>query len=122
MTDTSVSLLQRLRQSPDAAHWNRFVALYAPLFHGWTRRAGMQDADAADLIQDVFAILVQRLPQFEYDSRLRFRSWLRQVVLNAYRTWRRKRRPDPRADLPEPEIDDPAEEFWDREYAVALSQ
>jgi RNA polymerase sigma-70 factor (ECF subfamily) len=122
MTETPASLLHRLRRSPDAAHWDRFVALYAPLIHGWTRRAGLQDADSADLIQDVFRILVQRLPQFQYDPRLRFRAWLRQVVLNAYRAWRRKRRPEPSGDLPEAEAPDPAEEFWDREYAAALSQ
>src|SRR5579859_1611031 len=122
MTETPVSLLERLRQSPDAAHWERFVALYAPLVHGWTRRAGLQDADAADLIQEVFAVLVQRLPQFEYDPRLQFRAWLRQVVLNVYRAWRRKRRPDPRGDLPEAETPDPAEEFWEREYAQTLAR
>ncbi len=121
MTDTSASLLERLRNSPDAAHWERFVGLYAPIIYGWTRRAGLQDADAADLIQEVFAVLVQRLPQFHYDSRLRFRAWLRQVVLNVYRAWRRKSRPDPRDNLPEVETPDPAEEFWDREYAQAVA-
>ena len=38
MLETSVSLLDRLRHSPDAASWQRLVDLYAPLIQGWLRR------------------------------------------------------------------------------------
>jgi len=74
------------------------------------------------VIQDVFAVLVERLPSFEYDPRQRFRSWLKRVVLNVYRAWRRKRRPAPHADLPEAEVPDSAEEFWEGEYTAALAR
>src|SRR5262249_59291958 len=50
---TSLSLLERLRaDDPDA--WNRLVRLYGPLVLYWGRRAGLNEADAADLLQDVF--------------------------------------------------------------------
>ena len=54
--ETLISLLERLRQPSDADAWTRFVRLYTPLLCSWTHRAGLQDSDAADLIQDVAAV------------------------------------------------------------------
>src|SRR4029078_4012717 len=62
MTKTPASLLERLRDSFDADAWARFVALYTPLIYSWGRCVGLQDQDAADLVQDVFATLIQVLP------------------------------------------------------------
>ncbi len=64
MSTTPVSLLEQLRQPTAARAWPRFVELYAPLLYDWARRLGLQDADAADLVQDVFAILLRKLPEF----------------------------------------------------------
>ena len=52
---TRASLLVRLRDPGDGIAWNRFVDLYTPLIYGFFRRHGLQDADAADLSQDVLA-------------------------------------------------------------------
>jgi site-specific DNA-cytosine methylase len=60
MSSTPASLLQRLRQPGDSRAWNEFVELYSPLLFHWARQTGLQEADAADLVQDVFAILVRR--------------------------------------------------------------
>src|SRR5947209_13312864 len=76
MHTTSASLLHRLRQPSDKESWPRFVKLYTPLLFYWARRLGLQEPDAADLVQDVFTALVQKLPQFEYDPDRGFRSWL----------------------------------------------
>ena len=54
----------------------------------------MQEADAADFVQEIFAVLVRRMPEFQYDPALRFRGWLRTVALNLWRD-RAKRRPIP---------------------------
>jgi DNA-directed RNA polymerase specialized sigma24 family protein len=51
---TRLSLLVRLRDPRDAQAWGDFVELYAPLVYRQARRAGFQDADAADVTQDVF--------------------------------------------------------------------
>lgn len=77
---TRASLLVRLRNHDDKDAWRQFVALYAPLIHGLARRRGLQDADAADLTQEVLRTL-SRTDAFEYDpSRGSFRAWLYTVT------------------------------------------
>src|SRR5438552_1694044 len=66
MHTTSISLLERIRQPAEREAWGRFVELYTPLLYYWACRLGMQESDAADLVQDVFAVLVQKLPVFTY--------------------------------------------------------
>ena len=51
--DTRASLLVRLRDPQDGTAWAEFVDLYAPLVYAYARKQGLQDADAADLSQDV---------------------------------------------------------------------
>src|SRR5579884_2791736 len=76
MNTTPVSLLVRLR-APGAPAWQEFVALYTPLLYTWARRKlGLGSEDAADLLQDVFVLLVRALPTFEYDATKGFRRWL----------------------------------------------
>ena len=82
MDSTSVSLLRRLRKPEHEAAWMRFVELYAPLIFHWARTRGLSPADAADLVQDVLTVLVEKLPEFEYDPQRRFRGWLRTITLN----------------------------------------
>jgi RNA polymerase sigma-70 factor (ECF subfamily) len=92
--DTSASLLQRLRQPGQEQAWTRFVQLYTPLLYCWARRLGLDEPDAADLVQDVLTLLVRKLPEFTYDRSKSFRAWLRTVTLNH---WRNRCR---RAELP----------------------
>jgi len=122
MPQTPASLLYRLQRNPAPEHWQRFVDLYAPLIQFWARRTGMQDSDIADLLQDVFAILMRQLPLFEYDPQRSFRAWLRQIVLNVWRAHIRKRRGAPLDDKGDPAIEDPAEQFWEQEYAGHLAR
>src|SRR5262245_41800561 len=67
MPPTSASLLQRLRTPGSGPAWDEFVELYSPLLFQWARRAGLKGEDAADLVQEVFVLLVRKLPEFEYD-------------------------------------------------------
>jgi RNA polymerase sigma-70 factor (ECF subfamily) len=101
--DTPASLLERLRQPGQEQAWVRLVELYTPLLYGWARRAGLQHQDSADLVQDVFAILVRKLPEFSYDQQRSFRAWLRALLLNRWRDIMRRRAARPaevgRADL-----------------------
>jgi len=85
MNKTPVSLLERLRHPEDQSAWVRFVDLYTPLLCYWGRRAGLQEPDVADLVQDVFQILIRKLPTFVYDQNRTFRGWLRTVLLNEWR-------------------------------------
>lgn len=85
---TRASLLVRLRDPEDAASWNLFVDLYAPLIYGFFRRQGLQDADAADLTQEVLARVSQGIRRLDYDPvRGTFRGWLFTVVRNRWRSW-----------------------------------
>ncbi len=63
--------------------------LAAHLFLG--KGAGLQDADVADLSQEVFTILFRTLPDFTYDKHKSFRGWLRTVTLNKWRALQRRR-------------------------------
>jgi RNA polymerase sigma-70 factor (ECF subfamily) len=91
MNTTPVSLLERLRQPEDQSAWARFVDLYTPLLCYWGRRAGLQEPDVSDLVQDVFQVLVRKLPTFAYDRDRTFRGWLRTILLNQWRDGIRRR-------------------------------
>jgi RNA polymerase sigma factor (sigma-70 family) len=74
---TRPSLLIRLRDVGDADAWRTFVTIYAPLVHRFGRRQGLQDADVADLTQDVLGEVCRAIRSFEYQpARGRFRDWL----------------------------------------------
>ena len=61
--------------------------LYAPLIHGYARRHGFQDADAADLTQELLRGVAAAAGRLEYDPRRgSFRGWLFTVVRNDLRT------------------------------------
>jgi RNA polymerase sigma-70 factor (ECF subfamily) len=89
MESTSRSLLYRATQGQEPA-WQRLVALYRPLIHGYLLRQGIQQQEADDLTQDVLAVLVRDLPRFEHAGRPgAFRRWLRQITVNRAREfWR----------------------------------
>jgi RNA polymerase sigma-70 factor (ECF subfamily) len=82
---TSLTLLQAVRDPADQGAWLRFVQLYTPFLLRWARRTGLRESDAEDLIQDVFALLWRKLPDFRYESGGSFRTWLRTVALNKWR-------------------------------------
>jgi RNA polymerase sigma-70 factor (ECF subfamily) len=93
MDSTSATLLDQVRSPSAHAARLRFVRLYAPLLAHWARLQGLQQADADDLVQDVFAAVFAALPTFHYDSNHSFRAWLKTVALNALRDRRRKKAP-----------------------------
>ncbi len=80
---TSASLLVRIRNGRDQEAWEQFVQLYAPVVYGLARKRGLQDADAADVMQDVLRSVVGAAGRLQYDpSRGTFRSWLYTIARN----------------------------------------
>lgn len=120
MTTTSVTLLERLKKPDDQAAWERFADLYTPLLLCWARRAGLTEADAADHVQDVLLLLLDKLPAFAYDQRQNFRGWLRTVALNKLREQLRRRKVTAAGgdvdQLHDVAVPDGLEQYWDTEY------
>ena len=132
MTSTPRSLLERLRDEPDDDSWKRLLNLYTPLLERWLHQSGVDGADAADLLQEVFATLVRELPSFEHNERRgAFRYWLRTILVNRVRGFWNARRttPVPAGDrdiLRELDrLEDPASDLsrlWDREHDTFLAR
>jgi RNA polymerase sigma-70 factor (ECF subfamily) len=127
MSDTTnISLLERLRQDFDDTAWQRMVELYTPLIRRWLRRYALAEQDVDDLVQDVLAVVVRKLPDFQKQPRVgAFRRWLRTITVNCMRElWRsQKYRPTATGDAEFAKILDQLEDsasgpsrLWDREH------
>lgn len=125
MHSTSLSLLERLRQSGDNDAWARFVDLYTPLLYYWLRREGLQPSDIEDVVQDVFLHLTRKFADFVYDKdKGRFRAWLRTVTANKLRDRRKRRTPtllDNETRFNEPATPDEVALFTEDEYRRDLT-
>jgi RNA polymerase sigma-70 factor (ECF subfamily) len=73
---TSSSLIEQVR-ARHADAWARLARLYTPLVYRWARQRGLQDADAADVVQEVFRSVATRINSFRQDQPgASFRGWL----------------------------------------------
>jgi RNA polymerase sigma factor (sigma-70 family) len=127
---TRASLLLRLRDRQDRAAWQQFVELYGSLIYGFARQRGLQDADAADLTQEVFLALARAAGRWQYDPRRgTFRSWLYGVTRNKLAKLLQRRRDQPigsgdsnahcrLAEQPGPDSD--SEAAWELEFQQQL--
>ena len=127
MNTTSESLLLRLNDHSKLTRgdaWANFTKLYTPLIFYWARKMGLRSSDAADLVQEVMAIVLQKIGDFHYDSSRSFRGWLRTVTLNQYRQQLRKKKlntVDTSTSFlaTHPDLNQ-AEQTWDQDYARSL--
>jgi RNA polymerase sigma-70 factor (ECF subfamily) len=95
---TSLSLLERLREESQPTDWRRFVDVYEPLLRGWLRRNHVLLDDSDDLVQNIMAVVVRRVAEFEHNGRPgAFRTWLRTITFNCVKDYWRSRKVDPRA-------------------------
>jgi RNA polymerase sigma-70 factor (ECF subfamily) len=123
---TRASLLVRLRDPHDKDAWAQFVQLYAPVVYGFARRRGLQDADSADLMQEVFRSVAGAAGRLEYDpKRGSFRGWLYTITRNKIYTFLQSQRRQVRGSgdsgaqtLMEEQAgrEDGAGAQWDQEY------
>ena len=129
---TRVTLLTRLRDGRDADAWREFFDLYGPVVYRFARNRGLQDADAADLMQDVLRSVARNAHRMEYDpKRGTFRGWLYTVTRNKIYNFLSSQKNRPRASgdsdayerlqaVPAREEDGPDAD-WEREYQQGLT-
>jgi RNA polymerase sigma-70 factor (ECF subfamily) len=125
---TRESLLLRLRDARDRDAWAQFVQVYAPLIYGFARNRGLQDADAADLMQEVLSSVAGAVGRLDYDpSRGSFRSWLYTITRNKLNTFLDRQRRHVRGtgdtgahERLEAEASREEVSLWDREYERRL--
>jgi DNA-directed RNA polymerase specialized sigma24 family protein len=68
MLPTSKILLERLRDRGDGQAWQRFLAVYESWLHGSLSRHDLQPADVEDVLQEVLAVVSEKLPQFVHNG------------------------------------------------------
>jgi RNA polymerase sigma-70 factor (ECF subfamily) len=125
---TRASLLVRIRDGGDTEAWRQFVQVYSPIVYGFARKRGLQDADAADLMQEVLRSLAAAAGRLEYDpKRGTFRAWLYTVTRNKLYNFLDARRHHVQGSgdsdaqrrlLEEPDKDHAS--LWDQEYDRGL--
>lgn len=89
---TRASLLLRLRDSQDHEAWVEFVSLYEPVAYRLLRRHGLQDADAREVMQELFMVVSRSIDRWDpAKERGSFRGWLRRVTRNLVINWLKQR-------------------------------
>lgn len=101
MNDTDWELIRACRQGRPQA-WEQVLDKYERLVFSIALKQGLTAADAADIVQITFTILLQSLDVF--DEEVRLGGWLATVARRHAWRWRERRRregPAPAADLGE---------------------
>src|SRR5262245_5352128 len=94
---TRASLLVQIRDASNHGAWREFVRLYGPVVYGFARKRGLQDADAADLMQDVMRSVSAAIGRLDYNrAQGTFRGWLFTITRNKVFNFLSARRIRPR--------------------------
>jgi len=78
---TRHSLLRRIKDWGDKESWEDFSKTYSKLIHDTALRAGLNDAEAEDVVQETLVTVAKKIEKFQADrSKGSFRSWLLQTT------------------------------------------
>lgn len=127
---TRASLLVQIRDGANHNAWREFMQLYGPLVYGFARKRGLQDADSADLMQDVMRSVSASIGRLDYDrNQGTFRGWLFTITRNKVYDFLSARRLRPRGSgdsttnrlLDSHPDDDDGADTWEVEYQRRLA-
>lgn len=120
--ETNKSLLDAVRENPEADAWFRLVNIYDPLIAGWLRRSGVDEAEVPDISQEVLVAVVEQIKKFEHNGQKgAFRNWLKRITYyRCQRFWENKKtKAKEQAVLSLGRLEDPKSELsqqWDLEH------
>lgn len=81
-SSTSRTLIRQAKAN-DADAWQRLVHTYSRRVYRWCRHAGLQPADASNVVQEVLRSVARKLPGFRHEHATdTFRGWLRRITSN----------------------------------------
>ena len=92
---TRASLLRRLKRWEDQESWREFFNTYWRLIYGAATKAGLNDAEAQDVVQDTVIAVAKKIEDFKYDPALdSFKGWLLYLTRKRIALHYRKRERD----------------------------
>ncbi len=78
---TRHSLLSRLKNWDDSESWNDFFRTYWKLIFRAARKAGLNEAESQDVVQQTIIYVSRRISEFKYNrKRGSFKGWLLQIT------------------------------------------
>jgi len=125
---TRSTLLVRLKDLDNQQAWQEFFDVYWTLLFNFARRAGLNEADAEEVVMETVETVARKIEDFEYNrQRGRFKGWLLTIVRfklgDRFRKKKRQAEKGEVASLEEAEdgqiisADDPElERIWDTEW------
>jgi RNA polymerase sigma-70 factor (ECF subfamily) len=81
LPSTRYSLLSRLQDWQDQESWKDFFDSYWRLIYGLAFKAGLSEAEAEDVVQEVVISVAKHIQKFERNRELgSFKGWLRNII------------------------------------------
>lgn len=82
--ETNHSLIARVQDPSDGASWTEFLGIYQPVVYRMARKRQLQEADALDVVQQVFLSISKSIERWEPGvGQPPFRAWLTTIARNA---------------------------------------
>lgn len=92
---TRWSLLSRLKDWEDRESWGEFFDTYRDLIFNVARKAGLNAAEADEVVQETVITVAKKMPEFKTDSSAgSFKGWLLHTTRWKINDQFRKRKPD----------------------------
>jgi RNA polymerase sigma-70 factor (ECF subfamily) len=92
---TRTSLLGRLKDWDDQESWKEFFETYWKLLYSVARRAGLNEAEAEEVVQLTVIAVAKKMPNFHYDPSIgSFKSFLMSIIRRRIIDYFRKQQRD----------------------------